>query len=498
MRCRSVLRAALGMVGVLMVAPGLWAQVSNAGHAPETPAPTVTPGTWRGVSRLAPCRNPWGGTYACPPAPTMVAIRAGRMFDSINGKMLTKQVVLINGQRITAVGAEGSVTIPAGTPVIDLSQATVLPGFIDTHDHFMTSRGKMTADQALLVASKRLHDALVNGFTAMKEMTSHGNGYQDVTLRDMINLGVIAGPRVQVSGRGIVWGGATPSPNEKPDPELLNAIVVHNVQEARAAVDFEVAHGVDHIKLYPVGGYKFSPTGELQFAVTYPLEVMQALDDEAERLGVKTGSHAYGGEGLQNAITAGHAGDSIEHGQGLTQAMCTQMAQNGMYYSPTLLEYTQPVDEDNDAKNTGGKYGIVPIFEKNVRACIATKGLVTVLGTGSNGAELAEGTNTLEFTGLVKIGGMTPAQALQAGTISAATEMRWQNDIGSITQGKFADIVAVSGDPTSDISETERVKFVMKGGEILRSDFSPGTIGSMTLSGQIRATAPLANQAWVH
>jgi imidazolonepropionase-like amidohydrolase len=486
MRCSFVLRAALGIVGVLIVAPAPWAQVSNAAKAPETPAPQVRPGPWRGVGPVAPCVLPWGGIYSCPPAPTTVAIRAGRMFDSLSGKMLTKQVVLIQGQRITDVGPDGTLTIPAGTRVIDLSQATVLPGFIDSHNHFMTARGEMTADQALLVATKRLRDALVNGFTAEKEMTSHGNGYQDVALRDMINLGVIIGPRVQVSGRGIVWGGTTPSPREKPDPGLLNAIIVHSVEEARAAVHFEVDHGVDHIKLYPAGGYKFSPTGELQFEVTYPLEVMQALDDEAERLGVKTGSHAYGGAGLQNAITAGHAGDSIEHGQGLTQEMCNTMAQKGLFYSPTILEYTTPSIEDADAKNTGGKYGIVPIFKKNVRMCIATKGIVTVLGSGSQGAAWREGSNALEFSALVNIGGMTPAAALQAGTINAATEMRWRNELGSITKGKFADIVAVSGDPLADISETERVKFVMKGGEVFRNDLAPGTIGSMTLSGEIR------------
>src|SRR5438309_4202602 len=483
MRYRFALKAALGIFGVLMVAPAPWAQVSSAGHAPQTPAPQVVPSPWRGVGPVVPCVLPWGGIYACPPTPVAVAIRAGRLFDSINGTMLTKQVVLIQGQRIADVGPDGSVTIPAGTRVIDLSQATVLPGLIDSHDHFMTARGKMTTDQALLVATKRLRDALENGFTALKEMTSHVNGYQDVTLRDMINLGVVIGPRVQVSGRGIVWGGR---PNEKPDPELLNAIVVHNVEEARAAVRFEVDHGVDHIKLYPVGGWKFSPTGELQFEMTYPLEVMQALDDEAERLGVKTGSHAYGGQGLQNAIAAGHAGDSIEHGQGLTQEMCNEMAKKGLFYSPTILEYSHPAIEDADAKNTGGKYGIVPIFKKNVRACIATKGLVTVLGSGSQGSAWAEGTNALELTALVKIGGMTPAGALQAGTINAATEMRWRNDIGSITKGKFGDIVAVSGDPLADISETERVKFVMKGGEVFRNDLAPGTIGSMTLSGEIR------------
>lgn len=486
MRSRIVWKAALGIFAALTVGPAVWAQVSNAGHAPETPAPKVVPAPWRGVGPVAPCVLPWGGIYACPPAPSMVAIRAGKMFDSINGTMLTKQVVLIRGQRISDVGPEGNITIPAGTRVIDLSQATVLPGLIDTHDHFMTARGKMTGDQALLVATKRLRDALENGFTSMKEMTSHGNGYQDVTLRDMLNMGVVIGPRVQVSGRGIVWGGPTPGPKEKSDPELLNAIVVHNAEEARAAVRFEVDHGVDHIKLYPVSGWKFSPTGDLQFEMTYPLEVVQAIDDEAERLGVKTGAHAYGGAGLQNAITAAHAGDSIEHGQGLTQEMCNEMAQKGLFYSPTILEYSHPAIEDADAKNTGGKYDIVPIFKKNVRMCIATKGLVTVFGSGSQGSAWAEGTNALELSALVKIGGMSPAAALQAGTINAASEMRWKNDVGSITKGKFADIVAVSGDPLADISETERVKFVMKGGEVFRNDYAPGTIGSLTLSGELR------------
>src|SRR4029077_16930463 len=180
----------------------------------------------------------------------------------------------------------------------------------------------------------------------------------------------------------------------------------------------------------------------------------------------------------QNAITAGHAGDSIEHGQGLTQEMCNTMAQKGLFYSPTILEYTQPEIEDTDAKNTDGKYGIVPIFKKNVRMCIATKGIVTVFGSGSQGAAWREGSNALEFSALVNIGGMTPAAALQAGTINAATEMRWRNDIGSITKGKVADIVAGSGDPLADISETERVKFVMKGGEVFRNDLTPGTRGA--------------------
>jgi hypothetical protein len=154
------------------------------------------------------------------------------------------------------------------------------------------------------------------------------------------------------------------------------------------------------------------------------------------------------------------------------------MAQKGLYYSPTILRYSMPSIDDTDAKNTGGKYRMIPIFQKNLRMCIATPGVVTVLGTGSEGSTIAEGNNAIEFAALVKIGGMTPSQALQAGTINAAKLMRWANDIGSITKGKFADIVALSGDPLADITEAERVKFVMKGGEIFRNDLAPGTLGS--------------------
>ena len=478
MRFNFVLTAVLVNLVVLGGPTRAGAQASAAGHAPETPPPAKYPGTWKSQGSVTPCVLPWGGVIPCPPPAAAVAIRAGRLFDSVNGKMLTRQIILIQGQRIVDVGSEGAVAIPPGTPVIDLSAATVLPGFIDSHNHFMTTRGKMTADQSLLAASQRLRIALNHGFTALKEMTSHGNGYQDVALRDAINSGMIVGPRVQVSGRGITWGGPTPGPNEKSDPEMLEAIPVHNVEEARAAVRVEVEHGVDHIKLYPVGNYRFTPTGEPVYAVTYPLDVMKALVDEAHKLGVYTGSHAYGGEGLQNAVTATMTGDSIEHGFGLTQEMCTTMARKGLYYSPTIGRYSMPSINETDDRNTGGKYRMIPIFQKNLKMCIATPGVVTVMGTGSEGNTIPEGTNAIEFTALVKVGGMTPAQALQAGTINAAKLMRWGGDIGSISKGKFADIIAVSGDPLADISETERVKFVMKGGEVFRNDLTPGTLGS--------------------
>ena len=217
--------------------------------------------------------------------------------------------------------------------------------------------------------------------------------------------------------------------------------------------------------------------GVPQYTAMYKPEVLKAMIDEAHRHGKRTGCHSFGGDGLKDSIV--HGCDTIEHGYNLTQELCNMMAQKGLYYDPTLVRYTEPYMDDNDAKNTGGKFRMIPIFERNARMCIATKGVKTVLGTGAEAATYAHGTQGLEFVALVEQGGMTPAGALQAGTINAAELLQWKDYVGSITKGKFADIVAVSGDPLADISETRRMKFVMKGGEIFRNDLTPGTIGSV-------------------
>lgn len=463
------------ILGTLLVPILIDAQVPNTNKmAPDTATPTVRPGTWRNAFNT-PCVNPWGGIYECPPAPTTVAIRAGRLFDTLTGQMLTKQVIIVQGQKIMDVGAEGSVAIPAGTRVIDLSNATVLPGFFDTHDHIMNSRGKMTGDEAFAVAISNSLTNVMAGFTALKEMGSHGNGYQDVTLRNLINQGILDGPRLQVSGRGIGWAAKPPDPNGKPETGL-DQFAVRSAEEGRAAVRSEFEHGVDHIKLYPVGAYSFTPDGKDEYVMTYPLPVIQAIADEAHRLDLRTGSHAYGGEGMQNAITVGKAGDSIEHGFSLTTTQCAEMVQKGLFYDPTITRYTLGNQDDNDAKNTGGKYNMTSVFLKNVRACLATKGMpaLTVVGTGAEGSTYAQGTQAHEFEILMTKGGLTAVQSIQTGTINPARQMRWDGQLGSITKGKFADIVAVSGDPLKDITEMRKVKFVMKGGKVYRNDLVPG------------------------
>ena len=389
------------------------------------------------------------------------------MFNSKTGQMSTKQVVLLSGERITEVGPESQVKIPAGSQIIDLSQATVLPGLIDAHTHMFNNRAPNgTTESSMLIAVQNAQADLRAGFTTARDMSSHGNGYADVSMRDAINQGRIDGPRYQVSGRGIAWG-ATPANPAAPDNPLASN-VVRSAEEGRAAVREHVQHGVDWIKLFPTGAYSFDASGQAHYVLTYPMPVLQALIDETHRLGKKAACHVLGGEGQKNAIVAGC--DTIEHAYGLDQEQANMMVAKGLYYDPTLQRYIEPYMDDNDAKNTGGKYRMIPIFEKAVAMAAATKGMKIMVGSGADGSTYAHGTQALDFEMLVKRAGLTPARALQGGTIINAEAMGWQEQIGSLDKGKYADLVAVSGDPLADITELQRVKFVMKGGKVIRND----------------------------
>jgi imidazolonepropionase-like amidohydrolase len=450
----------LATIGTLIVGTTLL-----GAQAPSTPERKQAPGPWRFIGSQ-PCVNPEGGVIVCPPAARTIAVRAGRLFDSATGQMLTRQIVIVTGERITDVGPDGQLKIPAGAQVIDLSQSTVLPGLIDAHTHMFNNRTPaVSAERSMLIAIQNLHADLNAGVTAARDMSSHGNGYTDVDIRNAINMGDLDGPRFQVSGRGIRWSGEPPNPKSPDDP--LASTVIRSAEEGRAAVREHVTKGVDWIKLFPTGAYSFSPTGEAQYALTYPLPVLQAIIDEAHRLGKKTGCHSFGGEGLQNTIVAGC--DTVEHGYGLSQGQLDTMVKKGLMYDPTFVRYSAPFMDDNDAKNTGGKYRMVPIFENAVSMAVRTKGLKVMIGSGVDGSTFAHGTQALEFAALVKRG-MTPAAAIQSGTIVNAQAMGWQDQIGSIAKGKFADLVAVSGNPLTDITELQRVKFVMKGGKVVRND----------------------------
>jgi len=389
------------------------------------------------------------------------------MFNSKTGQMSMKQVIVLNGERITEVGPEAQVKIPAGAQVIDLSQATVLPGLIDAHTHMFNTRGvKGTTEASILIAVQNAQADLRAGFTTARDMSSHGNGYGDIAIRDAINQGRVDGPRYQVSGRGIAWGAAPPNPAAPDNPLASN--VVHSAEEGRAAVREHVEHGVDWIKLFPTGAYSFDAAGQAHYVLTYPMPVLQALIDETHRLGKKAACHVLGGEGQKNAIVAGC--DTIEHAYGLDQEQASMMVAKGLFYDPTLQRYIEPYMDDNDAKNTGGKYRMIPIFEKAVAMAANTKGMKIMVGSGADGSTYAHGTQALDFEMLVKHGGLTAVRALQGGTMINAEALGWQDQIGSIDKGKYADLVAVSGDPLADITELQRVKFVMKGGKVIRND----------------------------
>jgi imidazolonepropionase-like amidohydrolase len=429
------------------------------------------PAPWRGAGPT-PCVGSDGGVYKCAPAPRTIAIRAGRRFDSTTGQMLTRRLVLITGDRITDVGAEGTLKIPSGVQVIDLSQATVLPGLIDAHTHMFNTRGpKGTTEASMLIAVQNAQADLRAGFTSARDMSSHGNGYGDVQIRNAINEGRFDGPRYQVSTLGIVWGATPPDP-KKPDNPLAST-VVRSVDEARAAVREQIAHGADWIKLFPTGAYSFDAAGKAHYVLMYPMPVLQALIDETHRLGKKAACHVLGGEGQRNAIVAGC--DTIEHAYDLDQEQANMMVAKGLYYDPTLQRYIEPYMDDNDKKNTGGKYRMIPIFEKAVSMAAATKGLKIMVGSGADGSTYPHGAQALDFEMLVRHGGLTPARAIQSGTIINAEVMGWKDQVGSIDKGKFADLVAVSGDPLADITELQRVRFVMKGGRVIRNDVETTT-----------------------
>jgi imidazolonepropionase-like amidohydrolase len=432
MRWKSILRTVAGVLGLLVTATMLWSQT-----------------------------------------PQVVAVRAGRLFNSKSGQVLNKQVVLIQGERITDVGPEDQIKIPQGARVIDLSQATVLPGLIDGHSHIFDSlsngqRVTTTNEAWTISAMNEAHTDLLAGFTTMRDCGTHGEGYGDVDIRNAINRGLFDGPRMQVSTRGI--GASGSSYIGMPGINLTAGNVgIHGVEEAREAVREQIHYGADWIKVFPVGGWSFNSAGEIFFEPTFTLDELKAIVDEAHRHNHKLAAHAYGGEGLRNAIIAGV--DTIEHGQGLDDTMVEMMVQKGLYYDPTGIRYSLDSIDANDRKNTGGKYSIIPIFDKNARAAIAHKGLKIMFGSGVDGDLYPHGTQGRDFEWLVKHG-MTPTAALQAATVVDAEMMGWQDRIGSLEKGKYADIVAVSGDPLQDITEMQRVKFVMKGGKVIKNELA--------------------------
>jgi len=397
-----------------------------------------------------------------PQAPQIIAVRAGRLFDSKSAQMLANQVIVIQGERISDVGPADQVKIPAGTQVIDLSQASVLPGLVDGHTHVYDTlsagnRVNTSIEAWTLLALKEAQVDLRAGFTTVRDVGTHGEGYGDADVRNAINKGLFDGPRMQVSTRGIGASGADyiGIPGMKITAGNQN---ITGPADAREVVREQIRYGADWIKIFPAGNYSFSPAGELYVEPTFTLEEVQAIVDEAHRHHRKVAAHAFGGEGLRNAVVAGV--DTVEHGQALDESEMTMMVQKG------ILEH--------DRKETGGKYSLPAIHEKTFTMALAT-GVKIMFGSGVDGNPYAHGTQGNEFEWLVRHG-MAPAKVIQAATSVDAEMLGWQDRIGTVEKGKYADLVGVSGDPVKDITELQRVKFVMKGGKVVRNDLNGGTL----------------------
>jgi imidazolonepropionase-like amidohydrolase len=433
-------------------------------------------------SLLAQEREP--ETPAPPPLPPpqartheRMAIRAGRMFTGKADDLTKQQVILIEGSRIVQVGPANDVQIPSDTDVLDLSNATVLPGLIDGHTHIFSSGPDLDEQMLREPLQYRTLEALVNlqrdlyiGFTTLRDLKTLGGMYGDVDLRNAINKGLVQGPRLQVSGRGFATtGGFRPKGYSRDIPLPAMLQTVDSPWEARKGVREQLMNGTDWVKIYSAYDFTFSPEGKIVNPPTFTLEEVQAFVEEAHDKGHKVSCHAFAGKGLHNCLAAGV--DTVEHAVQLTDDDIQLFKSKGIYLVPTLYHYQ--LDREHDAKKYDG-HTVAEVSEPNFRRAAAAG---VKIGFGSGVGPFPHGTQMKEFEYMVKFG-MTPAQVIRAATIVDAQMMGWEANIGSIERGKFADLVAVCGDPLADITELERVKFVMKGGQVLRNDLNaPGGKG---------------------
>jgi imidazolonepropionase-like amidohydrolase len=410
------------------------------------------------------------------PAPTVEYVRAGKLLDVRSGKMLADQVVVIRGGRIERVAAAGAGSIPAGAKVVDLSRATVLPGLIDCHTHIMLADTdnshyeeyllKDSYQFRTILATLNVKRDLEAGFTAMRDVETEGAMYSDVDVRNAINQGLIPGPRLKVATRGISTTGGYALEGYAPQVTVpMGVQIVDGPYEARKAVREQFNYGADLIKIYGTDRYNFLPNGKEVSVANFSLEEVQAIVDEARLKGIKVACHAYDGPGLHYCIDAGVA--SIEHGIQLDDDAIRKMVARGTYLVPTLQVYCCAL-ERADLAMSGGKTSRLAIHKRSFEKALAAG---VKIAFGSDAGSFAHGTQAIEFAWMTRYG-MAPLDAIRAATINAADLLGWADDIGAVEPGKYADLIAVDGDVLKDITQLEHVKFVMKGGEVVRDDYA--------------------------
>jgi imidazolonepropionase-like amidohydrolase len=402
----------------------------------------------------------------------VVYVRAGRMLDVKSGRVLTDQEIVVRGERIERVGPAAEIRVPAEARVIQLGRATALPGLLDMHTHltgdhrFHGYRGLgISVPRSALYGALNARKTLQAGFTSARNVGA--DGYADVALRDAINAGELEGPRLLVSGPALgITGGHCDNnllPAEYAD---RGAGVADGPWAVRAKVREVIKYGADLIKFCATGGVlsKGDDVGVQQ----YELEEMRAIVEEAHKLGRKVAAHAHGTDGIKLAIQAGV--DSIEHSSLIDDEGIRLARERGTFL-------VMDIYNDTFILSKGAEMGMLPeslekerqigqLQRDNFRR--AHQGGAR-LAFGTDGGVYPHGDNALQFAYMVQYG-MTPLEAIRAATMSAAELMGWQDRVGGLEPGYYADIIAVEGDPLADVTVLERVRFVMKGGKVYRDE----------------------------
>ena len=414
---------------------------------------------------------------AKPNAPAVTLIKAGRLIDVRAGRVLANQGILIEGERIRLIGPLPEVerNAPANARMIDLSRSTVLPGMADCHTHILL-QGDITAEDydvqllkesipyRTIGATVAVRTALLNGFTVMRDLETEGAMYADVDVKTAINRGVIPGPRMFVSTRAFSATGMYPLLGYSWELKVPEGVqIVDGADNIRRAVREQVKYGADWIKFYADRRY-FLKDGALHSWVNFTDEEMKAMIDEAHRLGRRVAAHAMGWEGIDAALRFGV--DSIEHGYGLDEGLMDRMLKQGTYWCPTI--YVGAYVAEGRAAAGAPIWLAMRDLEAKAFGIANRKGVKIAFGTDAGGFAWTEN-QAKEFSYMVRYG-MTPMQAIQSATTAPADLLQHSSDFGAIEPGKYADIIAVNGDPLTDITELERVKFVMKNGEVYRNE----------------------------
>jgi imidazolonepropionase-like amidohydrolase len=392
------------------------------------------------------------------------------MLDVRSGQMVANPVIVIEGDRVVSVGGQS----PQGAEVIDLGNATLLPGLMDMHTHitfdpqYLGLRGlTVSIPREALIGAKNARITLEAGFTFIRNVGA--NGYADVALAEAIDAGELPGPRMLASGPSLGITGGHCDENQLPwEMHVTSMGVADGVDGVVKKVRENIKYGASVIKICATGGVLSK--GDDPRHSQYTREELRAAIADAHRLGRTVAAHAHGGEGIVWASEAGI--DSIEHGSYLDDAGIAAMKKNGTYLVPTL--YLADWFLENAARIGAPEYGvnkgreIFPIARRNFQNAVK-QGVKVAFGTDS--AVYPHGLNAREFALYVKLG-MTPLQAIQSATINAADLAKMSADLGTIEAKKFADIIAVDGSPLDDITTLERVKFVMKGGRVYKNEYA--------------------------